>query len=70
MWINLDDFASMSDYAKLIDKTAAWVTICISRGKLPYIMHGKKKLIPKSGALPDYIENQQLIINHLKKDKE
>ena len=67
MWINLDDFVSMSDYAKLVDKTTAWVTICVSRGKLPYINHGKRKLIPKTGLLPNYITDQTLIVEHIKK---
>ena len=67
MWINLDDFVSMSDYAKLVDKATAWVTIGVTNGKIPCIMHGKKKLIPKSGTLPDYINNQSLVINYINK---
>lgn len=65
MWINLDDFVSMPDYAKLADRTSAWVTLCVATGKLPYIMFGKRKLIPKTGVMPDYIKDQGLIINYL-----
>ena len=65
MWINLDDFVSMPDYAKLADRTPAWVTVCVATGKLPYIMFGKRKLIPKTGVMPYYIKDQGLIINYL-----
>ena len=70
MWINLDDFVSMPDYAKLADRTLTWYTVCVATGKVPYIMFRKRKLIPKAGVLPDYVNNQSLIINYIKQEYE
>lgn len=66
MWVNLDDFATITDYAKLVNRTNIWITTLVKRGKIPYIYHGNKKLIPKTGVMPDYIKDQALIINYLK----
>lgn len=61
MWINLDDFVTISDYAKLINKTVVWTLALVRQGRIPFILHNGKKLIPKSGKLPEYINNQKLI---------
>lgn len=61
MYIDIDDFCTMSEYAKIKDITTTWVHILIKRGKLPYIQMGKRKLLPKSGVMPEYINNQSLI---------
>ena len=61
MWINLDDFLNVTDYAKHIGKTLSWTNQLIREKRLPYILHNGRKLIPKSGKLPEYIENQELV---------
>lgn len=61
MWINLDDFLIVSDYAKHIGKTVTWTNQLIREKKVPFILHNGRKLVPKSGKLPDYIKNQDLI---------
>ena len=60
MWINLDDFLIVSDYARHINKTVSWTNQLIREKKIPFILHNRK-LIPKSGELPDYITNQELV---------
>lgn len=60
MWINLDDFLIVSDYARHINKTVSWTNQLIREKKIPFILHNNRKLIPKSGELPDYITNQEL----------
>lgn len=61
MWINLDDFLIVADYAKYTGKTVTWTNLLIREKRLPYILHNGRKLIPKSGKLPEYIENQELV---------
>lgn len=59
MWINLDDFLIVADYAKQEGKSVTWINLLIRENKLPYIEHNGRKLIPKIGELPDYIKKQQ-----------
>lgn len=61
MWINLDDFSTISDYAKLTNKTVVWTLSLVRNGRLPYILHNGRKLIPKEGKLPEYINDQSKI---------
>lgn len=57
MWIDLDDFLCIAEYARHIGKTTTWVHKLIREKKLPYILFNGKKLIPKSGVLPEYVNN-------------
>lgn len=57
MWINLDDFLIVTDYAKQEGKSVTWINLLIRENKLPYIEHNGRKLIPKTGVLPDYIKD-------------
>lgn len=57
MWIDLNDFMIVADYAKHIGKTETRIRQLISENKLPYIEHNGRKLIPKTGVLPEYIKN-------------
>lgn len=59
MWINLDDFLIVADYAKQEGKSVTWINLLIRENKLPYIGHNGRKLIPKTGVLPDYIKEQE-----------
>lgn len=59
MWINLDDFLIVADYAKHIGKTETRIRQLIRENKLPYIEHNRRKLIPKTGVLPEYIKEQE-----------
>ena len=61
MYIKLEDFCTISEYAKIKDFTTTWVHILIKRGCIEYIQMGKRNLLPKSGKMPDYISNQSLI---------
>ena len=61
MWINLDDFMCLAEYSRHIGKTTTWVHNLVREGKLPYILFNGKKLVPKSGVLPNYVKNQSLI---------
>lgn len=57
MWINLDDFLIVTDYAKQEGKSVTWINLLIRENKLPYIEHNGRKLIPKTGGLPEYIKD-------------
>ena len=57
MWIDLNDFMIVADYAKHIGKTETRIRQLIRGNKLPYIEHNGRKLIPKTGVLPDYIKD-------------
>ena len=57
MWIDLNDFMIVADYAKHIGKTETRIRQLILENKLPYIEHNGRKLIPKTGVLPDYIKD-------------
>ena len=57
MWINLDDFLIVTDYAKQEGKSVTCINLLISENKIPYIEHNVRKLIPKTGVLPDYIKD-------------
>ena len=59
MWINLDDFLIVADYAKYIGKTETRIRQLIRENKLPNIEHNGRKLIPKTGVLPKYIKEQE-----------
>ena len=59
MWINLDDFLIVTDYAKQEGKSVTWINLLIRENKLPYIEHNGRKLIPKTGVLPEYIKEQE-----------
>lgn len=61
MWINLDDFMIVSDYAKHIGRTVTWTNQLIREKKIPYILHNGRKLVPVSGKIPEYINKQELI---------
>lgn len=59
MWINLDDFLIVADYAKQENKSITWINLLIRENKLPYIEHNGRKLIPKTGVLPNYIKENK-----------
>ena len=59
MWINLDDFLIVTDFAKQEGKSVTWINLLIRENKLHYIEHNGRKLIPKTGVLPDYIKEQE-----------
>lgn len=67
MWINLDDFLIVTDYAKQEGKSVTWINLLIRENKLPYIEHNGRKLIPKTGVLPEYIKEQEDEIHGFKK---
>ena len=58
MWIDLNDFMIVADYAKHIGKTETRIRQLIRENKIPYIEHNGRKLIPKNGVMPEYIERQ------------
>ena len=57
MWIDLNDFMIVADYAKHIGKTETRIRQLIRENKLTYIEHNGRKLIPKTGVLPEYIKD-------------
>lgn len=61
MWINLDDFMIPMDYSNHIGKSLTWINRLIKGERLPYILHNGRKLIPKEGKLPEYINDQSKI---------
>ena len=61
MWINLDDFIWLAEYSRRIGKPTTWAHNLVREGRLPYILFNGKKLVPKSGVLPNYVTNQSLI---------
>lgn len=65
MWINLDDFMNLAEYSRHIGKTMTWVHKLVREKRLPYILFNGKKLVPKNGVMPNYVNNQSLIKNLL-----
>lgn len=65
MWINLDDFMCLAEYSRHIGKTMTWVHKLVREKRLPYILFNGKKLVPKTGVMPNYVNNQSLIKNLL-----
>lgn len=58
MIIDLDDFLNIADFARHINRTQQWVCILIEKGNLPTISHNGRRLIPKSGVLPEYLKEE------------
>lgn len=65
MWIKIDDWFTPMEYSRYIGKSMSWVTKLMQNNKLPYIYYSGGRLIHKSGKLPDYIKEQELIKNEL-----
>lgn len=59
-WIDIDDFCIIADYAKRHNVSVTWVNTLIKNGKLPYILHYGRKLIPISGKMPSYVTQEML----------